>query len=64
MSQDQTSAWRDSIVGFGIILGAAIGGTIGLIVAGGAGLALGGAFGAGVGVVVGAIARSLYERRD
>ncbi len=64
MSQNRTNDWRDSIVGFGIILGAAIGATIGLILAGGAGLALGSAFGAAGGVVLGAIARSLYERRN
>lgn len=61
MSQDRTNDWRDSIVGFGIILGAAIGATIGLILAGGAGLALGIAFGGAGGVVLGAIARSLYQ---
>lgn len=64
MSQNRTNDWRDSIVGFGIILGAAIGATIGLILASGAGLALGSAFGAAGGVVLGAIARSLYESRN
>ena len=64
MSQDRTNDWRDSIVGFGIILGAGIGATIGLILAGGAGLAIGVAFGAGGGVVLGAMVRSLYEERD
>ncbi len=63
VSQNRTNDWRDSIVGFGMILGAAIGATIGLIVAGGAGLALGGAFGGAGGIVFGAIARSLYESR-
>lgn len=63
MSQNRTNDWRDNIVGFGIILGAAIGATIGLILAGGAGLALGGAFGAAGGVVLGAIVRSLSESR-
>ncbi len=61
MSQNRTNDWRDSMVGFGIILGAAIGATIGLILAGGAGLALGIAFGGGGGVVLGAIARSFYQ---
>lgn len=64
VSQDRTSDWRDSIVGLGIIFGSAIGGTIGLILAGGAGLALGIAFGGAGGVVLGAIARSLYESRS
>ena len=63
MSRQRTNDWRDSIVGFGMILGAAIGSTIGLIVAGGAGLALGIAFGGAGGVVLGAMARSLYESR-
>lgn len=64
MSQHRANDWRDNIVGFGIILGAAIGATIGLILAGGAGLALGIAFGAAGGVVLGAIARNLYEGRS
>jgi len=64
VSQNRTNDWRDSIVGFGIVLGTAIGATIGLIVAGGPGLALGGAFGAAGGVVLGAIARSSYGSRD
>lgn len=63
VSQNPTKEWRDSAVGFGIILGTAIGATIGLILAGGTGLALGGAFGAAAGVVLGAITRSLYESR-
>lgn len=63
MSQHRRSDWRDSIVGFGIILGAAIGATVGLILADGAGLALGIAFGAAGGVVLGAMVRSLNENR-
>jgi hypothetical protein len=64
VSQNDTSNWRDSIVGLGIIFGAAIGATIGLILAGGAGLALGIAFGAAGGVVLGAMGRSLYKNGD
>lgn len=64
MSDDRSKDWRDSIVGFGIILGAAIGATIGLILAGGAGMALGTSFGAAAGVVIGAMVRSLYESRN
>lgn len=64
VSQTRTDDWRDSLVGLGIILGAAIGATIGLILAGGAGLALGIAFGAAGGLVLGAIARSLYESHN
>lgn len=64
VSQKRTNDWIDSIVGFGIILGTAIGATIGMIVAGGAGLALGGAFGGAAGVVLGAIARSFLSSRD
>lgn len=64
VSGNQTNDWIDSIVGFGIILGSAIGATIGLIFGGGAGLALGIGFGAAGGLVLGAIARSLYEHRN
>lgn len=64
MSENRKNDWRDSMVGFGIILGSAIGATIGLILGGGAGFALGIGFGAAGGVVLGAIARSLYEHRS
>lgn len=64
MSQNGSSDWRDSIVGLGTILGAAIGATVGLILADGADLALGIAFGAAGGVVLGAIGRSLFEKGD
>lgn len=64
VSQHRTSDWRDSTVGFGLILGTGIGATIGLILAGGAGLALGAAFGAAGGVVLGAIVRGLYKSRS
>lgn len=64
MSQNDTRNWRESIVGLGIILGAAVGATIGLILAGGAGLALGIAFGAAGGVVLGAMGQSLSRTDD
>lgn len=60
MTTDPRRDWRDSLVGLGLVLGAGIGATIGVLVTGGAGIALGGAMGAGVGVVLGAVARSMY----
>lgn len=59
VTKQQTDDWRNSIVGFGIILDAAIG----LILEGGAGLALGVGFGAAGGVVLGATARSPWMVR-
>lgn len=64
MSQKSKSNASDSIVGFGILLGGAIGATIGLILAGGAGLAIGTAFGAVAGIVLGAMTQSFFRDRN